>query len=409
MDAVRAPRGVHFFVAAFAALVALCLALPAVAGAAFQRGVAYTGYTASGYGAPASDASLARVAQDGNSDVAIVVTVYEDNKFSNTMAANATTPTDASLLHAMQTARSLGLHVTLKPHIDLVSGGWRGGILPSDPAQWFANYQQMIDHYADLAQQGGASMFEVGTELKTMSSYLYTDQWKKIISDVRQRFSGQLTYAANYDEFQQIGFWPQLDYIGIDAYWPIANASDQPVSSLLSAWSTRGYLGTLQRAAAYIGHPILFTEVGYRSVVGATIHPNLWDTTAKYDMQEQANAYESVYEALAHQPWFAGLYWWQWPAALPANGWNGDYSPIFKPAETIMQSWNAQLAPPPPAAAPVPAADVAPATQSSALATRSSAPAPAQGSHAKHKRSKHRHVKHKRSKHKRSKRHHHHR
>jgi hypothetical protein len=344
MDVARALLKARLVAVALAVLAAACLALPHSARADLLRGVDYTTYSANSYGTPASDASLARLAQDGNSDVAILVTQYQADPTSTVIARAATTPTDASLLHAMRTARALGLRVTLKPQVDFLSGGWRGGITPTDPAAWFSSYEQMIDHYADLAREGGASMYEVGTELKSMSRPVYTARWEQLIAGVRERFGGRLTYAANYDEFQQIGFWRSLDYIGVDAYWPVASVSDQPVSALLGAWSSRGYLASLGRASVLNGKPVLFTEVGYRSVVGATIHPGIWDSVAPYDAQEQANAYEAVYEALASQPWFAGLFWWSWPAALPANAWNGGYAPIFKPAESVMTTWNGRLA-----------------------------------------------------------------
>jgi hypothetical protein len=361
MNGVRAPRTARRVALALAGLAVACFAVPRAAQAEWQRGVAYTAYSANAYGASASDASLTRLAENGNSHVAIVVTVYMTDGTSTSVAATSSTPTDGAILHAMQTARSLGLRVTLKPQIDLLAGGWRGGIAPTDPAAWFDSYETTIDHYADLARQGGASMYEVGTELKTMSGPAYTARWQQLIDGVRERFGGRLTYAANWDEFQQVGFWRNLDYIGVDAYWPIASTSDQPVSALVSAWSSRGYIASLRHVSALNGKPVLFTEIGYRSVVGATIHPGIWDSVAAYDAQEQANAYEAAYEAFASQPWFAGLYWWSWPAALPANGWNGDYTPTFKPAESVMTSWNARLAaaPPPPAvAAPSPTVGV---------------------------------------------------
>jgi hypothetical protein len=368
MDCVRAPRRARLIATALAALALACVATPRAAHAEWQRGVDYTTYSANAYGTPASDASLARLAQDGNSHVALVVTRYMANPTATVVAATGSTPTDASILHAIQTARGLGLSVTLKPQIDLLSGGWRGGIAPSDPDTWFASYEDTVDHYADLAREGGASMYVVGTEFKSMSRPVYTPRWQQLIAGVRARFSGRLTYAANWDEYQQVGFWPQLDYIGVDAYWPVASASDQPVAALVSTWTSRGYIDSLRNEAFAVGRPVLFTEIGYRSVVGATIHPGVWDSVASYDAQEQANAYEAAYEAFAGRGWFAGLYWWSWPAALPPSPWNGDYTPIFKPAETAMQNWNARLTPvtadpvpPPPPAAPVAAAPVKPA------------------------------------------------
>jgi Glycoside Hydrolase Family 113 len=326
------------------AVLAAMLA-PAAASADWQRGVDYTTYSASTYGTQASDASLSRLASDGNDSVSIVVTQYMSDPFSTVIAPDPRTPTDASLLHAMQTAKALGLHVTLKPQIDVDTGSWRGALNPVSPDAWFTSYEAMIDHYADLAQQGGAGMLVVGTELKSLSGAAYTSRWEQIIAGIKQRFSGALTYAANFDEYWRVGFWGSLDYIGVDAYFPLSSGGGDSVQDLVSAWTSRGYTHTLQAVSQAFGRPVLFTEIGYRSVAGATVHPNIWDSSGAYDMSEQQNAYEAAFEVFAGQPWFAGMYWWSWPAALPPSGWNSDYTPTFKPSEDILRSWNGRLTP----------------------------------------------------------------
>ena len=201
----------------------------------------------------------------------------------------------------------------------------------------------MIDHYADLARQGGATMLVIGTELKTMSGSAYTSRWKQIVASVRRRFSGRLTYAANWNEYQQVRFWGDLDYIGIDAYFPLSGSGSPTAASLLAAWTSRGYVGALAGASRAFGKQVLFTEIGYRSIAGSTAQPNLWNSGGIYDMNEEANAYEAAFQAFSGRSWFAGMYWWSWPATLPANGWNGDYTPADKPAESVMRSWNAKL------------------------------------------------------------------
>jgi hypothetical protein len=324
--------------------VALYAVLPAAAHAEWQRGVNFNTYQPETYASASSDASLARVASDKNDSVEIVTTWYSPDPNSSTIAPDPKrTPSDAAILHAMQKARALGLNVVLKPHVNIDTGSWRGGIHPTDVSAWFASYQSFIDHYADLAQQGGASMFVVGTELKSMSSWGYASQWQSLISDVRQRFAGKLTYAANYDEYKYVSFWSSLDYLGVDAYFPLASTSDPSVASLVSAWTSRNYVADLQRASSLTGKPVLFTEIGYRSEPDTATHPGLWNSAAAYDMAAQANAYEAAYQAFAGRPWFAGMYWWNWPASLPANGWNNDYPSAMKPAETVMSTWNATL------------------------------------------------------------------
>ena len=107
------------------ALVAAML-VPAGASADWQRGIDYTTYAATTYGTPASDASLSRLATDGDDSVSIVVTQYMSDPLTTVIAPDSSTPTDASLLHAIQTAKALGLRVTLKPQIDVNTGSWRG-------------------------------------------------------------------------------------------------------------------------------------------------------------------------------------------------------------------------------------------------------------------------------------------
>jgi hypothetical protein len=345
---------------------ALALLAPAAAQASWQRGIDFTTYSANTYAGAPSDASLARAAASGNDSVSIVVTQYMDNPTSSSLHANGATPTDESILHAMRTARALGMRVNLKPQVDLLTLSWVGAIAPADPSAWFASYEAMIDHYADLATQGGATMLVIGTELKTMSGWAYTARWDQIIAGVRHHFAGKLTYASNWDEYRQVQFWRSLDYIGVDAYLPLSDVPNPPVGSLVSAWTSRGYVSALQAESQAFGKQLLFTEVGYRSILGAAIHPNIWNSLGDYDMSEETNAYEAAYEVFAGRPWFAGIYWWSWPATLPPNGWNGDYTPTFKPAEGVMRTWNARLAggqvtaPAPVVAAPQPAAPAKP-------------------------------------------------
>ena len=321
----------------------IALLVPAAANAEWQRGVDYTTYDAGSYASSASDSSLARAAGDGNGSVSIVATQYMQNTRSSSVAPSGATPTDASILHAMQTARSLGLSVTLKPQIDLNSGDWRGAIQPLSPSTWFTSYEAMIDHYADLARQGGATMLVIGTELKTMSGAAYTGRWEQIVASVRRRFGGRLTYAANWNEYQQVQFWGDLDYIGVDAYYPLSASGSPTATSLLAAWTSRGYVDALASESRAFGKQVLFTEIGYRSIAGSTAHPNIWDSGGSYDMNEEANAYQAAFQAFSGRSWFAGMYWWSWPATLPASGWNGDYTPTDKPAESVLRSWNSRL------------------------------------------------------------------
>ena len=338
-------RSAHaVFVSALCALLVLAFgAATAHAAPDWKRGANFNTYTPGDYGTPESDASLERLAATGSDSVEIVTTWYQRTLLSNEIGVDpGRTPSDASVLHAIAKARSLGLEVTLKPHVNVMDGTWRGAIKPTDRAAWFASYRAMIDHYTPLAAKNGVSMFVVGTELKSMSGD--TAQWNTIIKNVRNRFKGKLTYAANYDEFEAVKFWNKLDYIGVDAYFALTNLLGDSVETLQGRWTSWGWKTKLVNQAFAWGKPVIFTELGYRSTPDTALHPGLFSSLGDIDLDAQQRAYEAFYRAFENEGWFAGVYWWNWPAKVPASGgWDNDYPPINKPAEQTVKSWNGKL------------------------------------------------------------------
>ena len=122
----------------------------------------------------------------------------------------------------------------------------------------------------------------------------------------RKRFSGKLTYAANWDCFHEPSFWGSLDAVGVNAYFPIRNPYFK------AAWS--GYHGKLRAIHARTGKPVLFTEYGYRSIENTQFKP--WDQPGdrRPSPQAQEEALASLYESFWQNPphWFAGGFLWKW-------------------------------------------------------------------------------------------------
>src|SRR4051794_29687583 len=256
----------------------MLLAAPAAeASADFQRGFVLTARHAGTYLTPASDSELWSMASGDSDHAAIFTQWFIDTPTSSRLAPDASrTPTDASILHAAEVARKNGMEVTLKPQVGIRTNSWIGAATPADlPASW-ADYRTMLLHYADLAEQAHASLLVIGTEMRRLSGY--QSLWRPLIAAIRQRFHGQLTYAADSSEFEHVPFWDALDYIGIDAYFPLADVSDPapPVADLAAAWSERGYLGAIAATSAETGKRVLFTELGYRGGHAAAVHPSDW-------------------------------------------------------------------------------------------------------------------------------------
>ena len=303
------------------------------------KGVNYTAWAAEEYATSASDASLLTLKTIGVNWIAILVTEYMDTKNSTEIYADkALTPSESSLIYVVPMAHSQGLNVMLKLHVDPKDGTWRGEIFPADIEAWFENYQGRVLHYAKLAENLGVELFCLGTELRSLSGKAFRDHWEKLVSAVRGIFTGSLVYAANWDEFQNVCFWDLLDYVGIDAYFPLSSAQTPSVEELLLAWVP--WISLIETWQRKVGKPVIFTEVGYRSIDYAAREPWNWAIEGSYNPAGQANSYHAVFQAFLGKPWFAGLFFWNWQTN-PASGGPGDlgYTPQNKPAQEILRKF----------------------------------------------------------------------
>lgn len=332
-------------IAACSVLLALAASTPAHAAglpAGWQKGANLTSWDPGDYGTQAADDSLAALRGTGSDSVSVVPAWYMDSARSTRIAPGPRTPDDGALVHAMARAKELGFRLVVKPHVDAAGLAWRSGIAPADVDAWFASYRTFIDHYADMAQRAGADVFVVGTEYSSMTRY--GRRWRAVIADVRARFAGKLTFAANWvNGAQAINFWDALDFIGVDVYMPLSGVGADPsVPDIVSAWQRSGYVSQLAELARRWHKPVIFPEVGYYPHTGTVTAPYEVHWEWEVSPEAQRRAYEAFYEVFGHQSWLAGLYWWDWPAVYT---YTTDYSPRGLPAEQTMRAWN--TAPPP--------------------------------------------------------------
>lgn len=308
-------------------------------GVPFQRGFTLVSWWHDSYLQPQTAESLRQMKMDGCEWVSILVTWYQDDIHATAMyPSDQSTPTDEAIIQAINTAHSLGMNVVLKPHIDPITGDWRGYISFTDEADWsawFDNYNQFLGHYLDLAQAHNVQAVIIGTEL--MSTEPRQADWRNTIALARARFDGLLTYDANHSSYLLVSWWDALDFIGISAYFPLTHGYSPTIDELKSAWAEK--IPFLRLLAAIYNKDIVFTEIGYVSRDGTNITPYAYDLTTPADLQEQADCYQAALESLYAEPWFKGMYWWAW-SWDPSTDDNG-YDIYNKPAETMLRQWYA--------------------------------------------------------------------
>jgi hypothetical protein len=254
---------------------------------------------------------------------------------------------DSMWKNQIDIAHSKGFKVFMKPHIWInnpTAGKWRNDIYPVNEGNWELwqkNYREFILLYAKIAEQNNVELFCMGTELTrlTLEKPLF---WRSLIKDVRKIYSGQLTYAANWSaEFENITFWDDLDFIGIQAYFPLVKNEYPSVTQISEGWSK--HIPIIETIHKKYNRKVLFTEMGYKSTADSAIEPWQWienfeDDKITLSYETQANCYDAFFNTIWNKDWFAGVHIWQLRSDYKeVNTYSDrDFTPQFKLAERVI-------------------------------------------------------------------------
>lgn len=216
---------------------------------------------------------------------------------------------------------------------------WRGDFNPDNEEDWRiweASYSDYVIKLALLAEELNVEILCIGTELKK-SAELRPQYWYELIKKIRKIYKGRITYSANWDEYNEIEFWDQLDYIGTNSYYPISLSATPNVKSTMRNWTY--YRSRLKKLSKKHNKQILITEFGYRNVSYAGIRPWIHDDgTSKSNYEAQDNLYDAFFQSFWDQSWIRGGFSWNWDAVEKKQG-NTDFSVQGKPAENIIRKW----------------------------------------------------------------------
>jgi len=104
--------------------------------------------------------------------------------------------------------------------------------------------------------------------------------WRELIAEVRGIYHGPVGYAANFDQYREVGFWDALDVMGINAYFQlrrhlIPDAAPEDLAPLLAEGWRRVLEGiqTFRQTQGLGDQPVMFTELGFTHRANSTIEP----------------------------------------------------------------------------------------------------------------------------------------
>ncbi|MTI39505.1 glycoside hydrolase family 113 [Fulvivirga lutimaris] len=242
----------------------------------------------------------------------------------------------------IEMARAMNIKSMVKPHVWVRGQGWAGDFELENEEKWDAfedSYTDYILAYAKMADSVNAELFCIGTEFRkaVMQRPAY---WEGLIKKVRQVYKGKVTYAANWDNFENVTFWNQLDYIGVDAYFPISEEKTPSRNQLIESWTENKK--QLQKLSKQYDKPVLFTEFGFQSVdFTADGHWKYDQDTLAVNHQAQANAFDATFDAFWKEDWFAGGFVWKWHSNHGTIGGIEckEFTPQNKQAEGVIKEW----------------------------------------------------------------------
>ncbi len=247
---------------------------------------------------------------------------------------------DAAVIRSAFKAEQLGFTVMLKPQIWSWLG-WTGDITMKSEEEWqlfFKYYGEWIIHYAMLAEIHHIEIFCVGNEFKN-ATLTHQKEWEDLFDQVRKIYTGKITYAANWgDEFENVTFWNKLDYIAVNCYYPLsakANPTDEELAQQME-----NNLDLIESVQKKYNKPLLFTEIGFKSIDSPWIAPHKDEDEQGYNELSQKRCYEIMFEAMADEPWIKGVYLWKWPSYMDfSKEYQKDFNPCNKQAEIVIKDW----------------------------------------------------------------------
>jgi hypothetical protein len=248
--------------------------------------------------------------------------------------------TKIGLIEEIKRARVNKLKVLIKPHFWIINKGWAGNFDLSGKSkiEWEKNYKDYLLFLAEISDSLNVEMLCIGTELKTYSKN-HPDFFIKLIEDIRKVYKGKLTYAANWDEYKHVTFWYKLDYISIDAYFPLSDKKTPEIKELELAW--KKITPDLKLFSSKHGKKIILTEYGYRSIHYSA--NKQWEfektpSTDQINFTAQINAYTAFYNTIWKEQFISGGFLWKWYNDYNLNKNNSDYTPQQKPVQQLIKT-----------------------------------------------------------------------
>ena len=304
---------------------------------------AHEGYSIyNGYLSKKATEAIKKQKDLGSNSLAIVPYSYIQSGAAPTYLSignRAGSENDEGVVHSAYEAKRMGMTAMLKPQV-FFGNSWPGEMEYKTEAEWdafFDYYYRWIRHYAFLAEIHEIDILCVGVEF-SIATLTHEDSWRKMFKKLKGFYQGKLTYAANWgEEFEKLSFWNELDFIGLNSYYPLSKnqtATDEELEANFD--KVKNKIATVYEK---FKKPVVFTEIGFRSIDAPWITPYA-DGDNSFNEDHQNRCYEVIFNGIKDAEWCKGILWWKFPSYLEYRGReNNAFTPNNKKAEATVKKW----------------------------------------------------------------------
>lgn len=243
----------------------------------------------------------------------------------------------------LELAKANCLKVMLKPQV-YIHGAWVGDMdfnSKDDWEIWEKTYRSYLWLYVEFAVEHDVEMICIGTEYRN-AVHKREQFWRALIHDIKAVYKGKITYSANWDDYRIVPFWDDLDFIGINAYFPLTEVETPTKQELTKHW--KPIVKELSAFSADTNKKILFTEFGYMCVDKCAWRTwEIEDQRSQLALNQEAqkNAIDAIFHVFWKEDFWAGGFLWKWFPNIKEEHAviHKDYTPQGKIAMSTIKSW----------------------------------------------------------------------
>ncbi|MER6530719.1 hypothetical protein [Streptomyces sp. NPDC001508] len=241
----------------------------------------------------------------GANSVSISFPFFTKSPSSDTVTTGAKTPSPERLQRVLRVFHQAGFRTTIRPVMDetalIGTGDWRGNIVPDSDSAWFTSYEKLLAPYLKIADAEKTNTFVIATELSSMEG---KPGWENLVASAEKKFSGEISYDANWDNYVSGRINMPVNHLGVDAYFPLKVPDSAPVKTLVAGWND-----WLDKKAAGPLPKITIAEAGIGAMKGAYHAPGDFYARRTVNPEVQANWYTAVCKVVQERR-MSGVYWW---------------------------------------------------------------------------------------------------